>query len=39
MEVFQNRMRRNLSPGKRAGRGDRRNMGQWSRLAAGTVGS
>ena len=38
MEVFQNRMRRNLSLRKRAGRGDRRNMGQRSRPAAGAVG-
>lgn len=39
MEVLQNRMRRNLSLRKRAGRGDRRNAGQRSRLDAGTVGS
>ena len=38
MEVFQNKMRRNLSLRKRAGRGDRRNVGQWSRPDAGEVG-
>ena len=38
MEVFQNRMRRNLGLRKRAGRGDRRNMGQRSRPDAGAVG-
>lgn len=38
MEVFQNRMRRNLSLRKRAGRGDRRDAGQQSRLDAGAGG-